>query len=90
MKKIVIGSLIVSMFVLLYINISIFVAGTTMTEEIVTFNEGIQNLKHENELLEQKLYAANSLNKSSSAAASLDFTAQVVPVYVDAVRVALR
>jgi cell division protein FtsL len=90
MKKIILASVCAVMLMLVYMNITMFVRANTMTNELASFATKTKEIKHENELLEQKLYEANSLQKTASAAADLEFTAHVDPIYIDAIRVAKK
>ncbi len=90
MKKIVWTATIALLLMLAYMNITMFVKANGMTQQINEFAQQTKELRHSNELLEQKLYQSNSLQKTASAAADMEFTAQVSPVYIDGIRMARK
>ncbi len=77
-------------FILIGINIFIFLSGMKLSEKINYFETETKRLRTENVDLEKKAYEASSLQHAASVAAQLDFKKKAEPYFLDSLRYALK
>ena len=69
--------------ILVIVNVFIFVKGVTLSEDISFYEKELVRLKQENIEIEQKIYALESITKTASMAATLDFDKYNEPIFTD-------
>lgn len=82
-------SIIALFFILVIVNIIVFISGVALSDDISKFDAEISRLQQENLELEKDLYGVESLTHAASVAAELQF-AKKSPVYIENIKVALR
>lgn len=82
-------SIVALFFILIAVNILVFISGVALSDDISKFDTEINRLQQENLELEKDLYSVESLNHAASVAAELHF-AKKAPVYIENIKVALR
>jgi len=86
MKKI-----LIPVFLLLFIvNIYAFVTGINLADKITFYESETKKLHQENQDLETKVFAVDSLRYAVSLADGLKFTKKAQPVYLDNLKYALN
>ena len=73
----------VTFFVLLFVNIFIFVRSIALGSEINFYEKEIKKVHQENIELSNKTYEIDSLQYAASLAARLEFTQSVKPFYLE-------
>ena len=68
---------------LVFVNITIFVKGITLSDEINYYEKEMKTLKQQNTDYEYKIYALESISKTASLAAQLEYGVYNDPIYVD-------
>lgn len=75
---------------LVVINVTYFVKGIKLADEINYYEQELKVLKEENTEYEQKIYALESLSKTASLAAELKFDKYNDPIFTDMPQYALK
>ncbi len=69
--------------VLVLVNVYILVKGIALSEDISFYEKELVRLKQENIEFEQKIYALESITKTASMGATLDFGKYNEPIFTD-------
>ncbi|CAN5207916.1 hypothetical protein BH09PAT2_BH09PAT2_06130 [soil metagenome] len=72
-----------AMVALVIVNIGIFVKGVGLSDEINYYERELTQLKQQNVEYEYKIYALESISKTASIAAQLDYGTFNAPVYAE-------
>jgi cell division protein FtsL len=83
MKKLSGVAIWVLFFALMIGNISVFITGVSLSEDIYRFETEIEQLRQENIELETKVFKAESIEYAASLAADLGYTKKTQPVFFD-------
>ncbi len=70
-------------FVLIIINIGLFVSSIKLSDEIAVYERNTQKTHEQNIELQKQVARYDSIQFAASAAASLNFVKQSAPVYLD-------
>lgn len=82
--KITVNKLLsIALLVLVAINITIFVKGVALSDEINYYEHELKDLKQQNSDFEYNIYALESISKTASLAAQLDYGTFNEPIYLD-------
>lgn len=82
--KITLNSIIwLALISLITINISIFIKGVTLSDEINYYEKELMQLKQQNVEYEYKIYALESISQTASIAAQLEFGSFNEPLYAE-------
>lgn len=76
--------------VLVIINVTYFVKGITLGDEISYYEKELKTLQEENKDYEQEIYALESLAKTASMAAELKYGKYNDPIFTDMPQYALK
>ena len=68
---------------LVIVNVYILVSGVALGENVSFYEKELVRLKQENIEIEQKIYALESITKTASMAATLDFDKYNEPIFTD-------
>ncbi len=90
MKLIMKYTLVTLFFLLLAVNIYIFVSGIKLSDKINQYEGQISQLTNENLDLENQTYEVDSLQFASSMAAKFKFDQKAQPIYFENLNYALR
>lgn len=90
MKKTVKLTIWIAFFLLISVNVFIFLSGMKLSKQINYFEKETKRLHQENIDLEKKAYEADSLQYAASVAAQLDFTKKAEPYFLENLRYALK
>ncbi len=83
MKLTVHSFILFSLCALVLLNITMFVKGVALSDEINYYEKELKQLKQQNVEYEYKIYALESISQTASIAAQLDFGAFNEPLYVE-------
>lgn len=76
--------LIIPVFLLLFLlNVYTFISNINLGDKITFYEKETKRLSQENQDLETKVFAVDSLKYASSLAETLQFTKKAQPVYLD-------
>jgi hypothetical protein len=76
--------------VLVIINVTYFIKGVRLGDEISNYERELKVLEQQNADYEQEIYALESLSKTASVAAELKFGKYNDPIFTDMPRYALK
>jgi cell division protein FtsB len=76
--------------VLVIINVTFFIKGIKLAEEINYYEQELKVLHEQNTEFEQDIYALESLSKTASLAAELKFDKYNDPIFTDMPQYALK
>lgn len=76
--------------VLVIINVTFFIKGIQLAEEINYYETELKKLHEQNTEYEQDIYALESLSKTASLAAELQFDKYNDPIFTDMPQYALK
>ena len=82
--KITLNTIItLALLALVVVNITIFVKGVALSDEINYYEKELKQLKQQNVEYEYKIYALESISQTASLAAQLEYGTYNDPVYVE-------
>ncbi|MDO8610379.1 MAG: hypothetical protein Q7R95_07555 [bacterium] len=90
MKILLKNTVWILMVILVITNISLFVSGIKLGDNITFFELETRKLHEQNVELEKKVSALGSLQYAVSIADSTDFTKKAVPVYLEGISYAMN
>ncbi|OGK46671.1 hypothetical protein A3A93_00155 [Candidatus Roizmanbacteria bacterium RIFCSPLOWO2_01_FULL_38_12] len=76
--------------VLVVVNIYIFVKGIALGEDVSFYEKELVRLRQENIEVEQNIYTLESITKTASMAATLEFGNYNEPIFIDKPQYALK
>lgn len=90
MKRYITYTFSLLFFVLLLVNVFIFVSSIRLSEEINQYEKNTAKLKQKNEDLENQIYRIDSLQHARFVAPQMNFTVVSSPLYLNGLNYALK